>query len=214
MRRIVALLLGLIVAMALPAWAMPGVPAEGRLAYTVTRNGAPIGRLEFAFRPEGDRLAVEVTTEIVYKLAFLTLYRFNQRSREIWQGDRLIELISDTDDDGTRQELKSVSEADGVAVTLNGKPQRHGGRLVPSSLWHPAVVESPALIDTVDGSRIAVQSRFVGQETLSVRGRPMALRRYAITGDMKRDVWFDEAGVLRHVRFTARDGSDVAYVLD
>src|SRR5581483_11060477 len=46
--------------------------------YAVTRNGDPIGATTVNLRRDGDQLVADVATHVQVKVAFVTVYRFEQ----------------------------------------------------------------------------------------------------------------------------------------
>ena len=52
-----------------------------------------------------------------------------------------------------------------------------------------------------------------GIETIEAWDREVEARRYALTGDMEKELWYDAAGIWVHMRQMARDGSIIEYRL-
>ncbi len=85
----------------------PGVPKSGRLAFRALRNGSPLGRHEIKFSSSGDQLVVDVAADYVFKLAFVTLFRYRLQAREIWAGGLMQSVRAKTDNNGTAEFLNS-----------------------------------------------------------------------------------------------------------
>ena len=214
-----ALAIGAFLSFALcgPAASIAPVPSQlaglGKLEYDVLRDGDKIGEHRFAFKREGEALHVVIETDVRVKLAFVTLYRFLHHGTERWVGDRLVELSSTTDDDGTNHEMQVAARDGKLAVTADKKASVRPAETVPASLWHPAILKAPETLNTIDGSMMAIKAALVAEEPVKGPGGPVPAKHYAITGDLQRELWFDSHGTLLKVRFKGQDGSDIQYVL-
>jgi len=85
--------------------------------------------------------------------------------------------------------------------------------VVPASLWNMATVSQTHLLNTLDGSDMAIMVKDLGEEAVKVMGKDVMARHYAISGDLQRELWYDAGGRLVKVRFAASDGTDIQYVL-
>lgn len=191
------------------------VPKSRVLEYAVMRNGDSIGEFVFRFRPDGERLAVDVDSKIEYRLFFIRLYYHFHRSREVWRGDRLISMKSKTDDNGEEKILEVTENDDGLDVIGPKGERKVAAGMPPASFWHAAALKSPQMIGTISGGIENIEAAFIGDETIQVKGQPVKTKLYKMTGDIKRELWFDPADnmALVHLRFEAKDGSTVEYVL-
>ena len=208
-------LLALAPAVAVAAMLPLGIPADGRLDFTVTRDGNAIGTHVFKFRKHGRQTKVEIRTKIDYRFLSVPVYRFRHESQEIWVGDRLTSLISVTDDNGDSVKLKVAPLAEGNGLLV----QKQDGHLevergiVPASLWNASLVRTNRLLGTVGGDLLTTTVAFVGDETISVQGKAIAVKHYRLSGGLERDLWYDRSSnVLVQVRFKAEDGSKVEFL--
>lgn len=206
--RLLAALLLLLV----PAHARSAPPADARLSFTVLRDGSEVGAHDMAFRQSPDSLQVDIATKVVVKIAFVPVYRFEHEGHEIWQAGQLTRLWSTTNDDGTRHALNVSAAGPELAVSADGKPTVIRALTIPASLWHEAILRQSAVLNTLDGSSMSIAVADLGLDTVAVGSRSVAARHYAITGDLQRELWYDDGNVLVKIRFKAKDGSDIVYV--
>ena len=194
------------------AVSMAGLGKE-KLAFTITRNGTPIGSHTYSFQRDGGRTTVNIKTDIDFRFLSLPLYRFRHESREIWEGDQLLRLVSNTNDNGSPVALDVRADGQVLKVDGQGEAVEVDSRAIPASLWNPVVVKRHRLLDTVNGAVLTTDVVDLGDEVLPVGGQSIPVRRYRLTGDYQRDVWYDRRdGTLVRVLFRAKDGSDVEYV--
>jgi hypothetical protein len=187
--------------------------ADSELEFTVLRNGDPIGSHEIDVTERDGKTMVDIETEVAVKLAFVTLYNFDHEGHEVWQDGHLVSYRSKTDDDGTDKALNAKLDGDALAVEGSASRHRSVPTIIPASLWNPATVGQSKLLNTLDGSEMAVSVADKGMENVDVRGQQVPARHYVLTGELQRELWYDASGRLVKVRFAASDGSDIQYVL-
>ena len=206
---LIAATLAMVVAQ--PALALP-VPNQP-LAFTVLRNGEPVGTNTITFQQTAAGLQVDVKTAIVVKITVIPVYRFEHEGHEVWQGDHLVSLRSATNDDGTPHHLAVEAKGDGLEVKGDGYTGPAAMGAIPGSLWNPAVPRQSVLLNSLDGKLMNVATKDLGEETVTVRGTAAKARHYVVDGDLKRDLWYDPDGTLVQIHLKAKDDSDILYVL-
>lgn len=184
------------------------------LSFTVLRNGEPVGTHVVRFQNQADGLDVAVDTNVVVKMAMIPVYRFEHHGHELWQQDKLVSLVSTTNDDGDHHSLKVAAGSAALEVNGDGKASRMPAAAVPASLWNRATVAQATLLNTLDGHAMSVHITDLGDDTVTVHGQPRKAHHYSMAGDLARDLWYDGAGTLVQVRFKAKDDSDIQYVLN
>lgn len=187
--------------------------AESDLSFTVLRDGSEIGSHEIRISEAAGKTTVDIETEVAVKLAFVTVYNFDHEGLEIWENGQLVSYVSKTDDDGTKKSLNA--RRDGGAFAINGSAGNRSAEpaVVPASLWNMATISQTHLMNTLDGSNMAVTIKDMGEEAVKVKGKDVMAHHYAMTGELQRELWYDASGRLVKVRFAASDGSDIQYVL-
>lgn len=199
-----------LVADAIPA---PASPQQGRLAYAVYRDGEPVGQHLIDFTRQGDSTSVRISTNVAVKVAFITVYRFEHQGFESWQGNHLVALKSQTNDDGTPHEISVSLEGDHLRVAADGSQGTAPAGILPGSLWNVGVVHQSSLLNTLDGTLMRVSVQDEGEDLVPTAGGKISAHHYKISGGLDRDVWFDGSNNLVRLRFAAKDGSDIVYVL-
>ncbi|GAB4372787.1 MAG: hypothetical protein Kow00114_34460 [Kiloniellaceae bacterium] len=197
---------GLLAARPLTAWAATA-PAEGQLAFDIRRDGASIGGHRVSFRRREDRLEVDIDIDIDVSLAFIPLFAYRHRNREVWQDGRLLALDSETDDDGRHYSVSARAEAGGLRVSGSGGDFLAPADTLPTSYWNPRTVEQTQLLDSQHGHLLAVQARLLGEERLE---GGEAARRFRLSGDLDLDLWYSATGEWLKIAFEAR-GAAVSY---
>jgi len=191
------------------------VPPSGRLDFSVIRNGEKIGMHVLSFRQVKDRIDVDIHTRIAVKIAFITVYRFEHDGHEVWKVGRLFRMQTRTHDDGTDHTLQVSADGAGkLRVVGDGQVREAAPDAVPASLWNPAFIRTNALMNSLVGTPLDIRIAYKGQEEVTVRGKPVRAHHYSLTGEMPRELWYDQDWVLVRMTLKGKDGSPVQYVLD
>ena len=207
MRRLAAALLLLL------AGCAAATAAEPRDAtFAISRYDSRIGTMTLDFRREGETTVVETRLEVVVKVLFVTAYRYTQQRTETWSGDRLLSYEVRTDDNGTESRASARLQGDRLVVAREAGPATAPTDAVPATFWNPVTVSRSVLIDVDDATPRKVAAVDQGVETVEVGGRRIAARRWKITGDLERTIWYAaEGGDWVMLSFAARDGSPITY---
>jgi len=192
--------------------------ASKTLEYTVLRDGKPIGTHAYTIDTNGADTQVQVSTDIQVKVLFITAYKFKHNSQEVWSNGRLVSLKSTTDDDGTDKALTAKAEDGKITLDsmVKGQDRRQfaAAAAIPASLWNPAIVTQTAIVNTLDGKLMKVKVANVGSEQVDAGGAKVTAHHYKISGELTRDLWFDDAGRLVRVSFPDKTSTEIVYALN
>jgi hypothetical protein len=186
--------------------------ADGTYAFTVFRDGDPIGTHTLTARHEGGDLVLDIAVDIKVKVAFITAYRYEQTRREVWRDGRLVAFESDTNDDGKKAKTSGKLEGDMLSVTGPDGSQKVRPDIISNSWWNAELAKQSELLNTFDSKILKVKIEDAGEESVETAAGPVKAHRYAIAGDIDREVWYDADGRWVHMR-TGRGGTPVDWVL-
>ena len=194
--RLLGISICLAVALAAPANAL-SLPSNGNLSFDVMRKGKDIGEHSYSFSGSKNAFTVKVATDVVVKVPLIrvTAYSFQHSSVESWKGGKLQQLNSKSNDDGEPHQLKTGNKG-----------------ALPASLWNDDIVRSGKLMNTIDGKIMSVRIADFGTESVTTKRGAVSAHHYKLSGDLTRDLWYDEDGNLAQVAFKADDGSTVSYI--
>ena len=203
-------------------WAAPSVGyAEPSMAlsneplnFSVIRQGEKIGIHRIEFRKAGDLLYVDIRVRIAVQILFITVFRFEHDAQEVWRNGRFVSMRSKTHDDGKDHVLEAaVGYAREIKVVEDGQTRTIPGNMIPGSFWNASFLKMKAIINPLVGTPDAITVVHKGEETVSVRGKPVRARHYSITGDVSRELWYDANWNLVQFSLVGKDGSEVQYLL-
>jgi len=171
-----------------------------------------VGTHKLTFSQSGEDLMVEVQNKMKVKLLFVTLFRYKAERRELWRDGKMVSYRSQTDDDGT--DIAASAELKGGKLVIEGPDGSAEAPLgvFPTNPWNSKIVEQSLLMDTKTGELLKVKIDAAGEDTVEARGKSFKARKYVISGDMERELWFTEDGTWLQMRFDS-DGSAVTFTL-
>jgi hypothetical protein len=186
--------------------------ADGRtttLNFAVTRNGEQIGSTTVKLQRNGEQTVAETATTVQVKIAFITVYRYEQRMTERWVGGKLDALRAVTDDNGNVHSVSATRTGDKLAVNADGNVKQVDPAMIPASLWNASLVHMTAALDPKDGSVMPVSVVDRGKEQVVLQGRALTAHRYSIRTTIPQEVWYDEQQTLLKVQLHGSDGSTI-----
>ena len=172
-------------------------PAHSHLVYDVVREGSKIGTSTTDIDRQGDAVSVKMGADIVVKILYVTVYRFNSTSTEKWKAGRFIAYDSKADDNGTKYAVSATATADKTVLDVDGKRTDPIAGLVPGSMWSRDFLKHAAIFDPDNGKRLVLKVTDAGDEKLVIDGVSYDTRHYKITGDFARELWFQGDTLVR-----------------
>lgn len=179
----------LMLAVLAPAAALASTGQEWQ--FRVLLDDREVGSHRFRVSDGGGERRVESDARFTVKLLFIDAYTYAHQARERWQGDCLTAIESRTDDNGEQLAVRGTRTARSFEVAA-GKVQADLPACVMSfAYWNPAMLRQARLLNAQTGEFVAVRVEALGEESLTVRGQPLAAHRYALHApEFRIDVWY------------------------
>jgi hypothetical protein len=192
---------------------LPTAAADRR--FSILHKGERIGAHTVVYSSETGETRIDTEINISVKLAFFTLFAFSHRSAEIWRAGRLVSLNSETVEHGETLHVEGAAIPQGFRVVSEGGPFIASAEtLTSNSLWTPAVLEQPTVVDAQHGGVIGVSARKFGDEQILIPGRHVRAVRYTfITPYLAGSIWYDKENLWVRGEFE-HDGSKIQYQLE
>lgn len=187
------------------------IPPSQALEFAILRGDATIGRHLIAFREEGPDLHVDIAIDIEVRLFFLTAFRYEHRSHEVWRDGRLVAIDTRTDDDGTEWAVRGRAVADGFRIDSNSGSFVAPAGILPTSYWRPQTTARTTLLDTQRGRLVSVVFEPAGRERIATADGTVEAERYAMHGDLAATLWYTPDGEWVKLSFAAK-GETVEYL--
>jgi uncharacterized protein DUF6134 len=204
---------GVAIGLSLLVGATPALAGKQVYVYTIVHPYyGEIGTLTDTIDRGPEVTRIDSRLRIKVEILGIAVYSQVSDTTEIMRGNRLISLQSVSEKDGRHLEVHG--EAQGGLFVVNGTAGSSAGpaATTPSDPWLLSNTGEGTLIYPVTG-RIA-KARVSGgdSETISVNGRPVAVRHFWVEGDNHEDVWLNARGIPVMFR-TVEDGTPIDFML-
>jgi hypothetical protein len=138
----------------------------------------------------------------------MSIYGYKSQVEEVRAGGKIQSLTADTDDDGKAKKVNLSLQGDRLKGNYNTNTPRDIDPTVSTSLfWQLPATGDIEVIDCERGKLRPVTVKEIGTETLNLPVGKVEARHYRITGEMKRDLWYDANGILVAGQRPGPDGS-------
>jgi hypothetical protein len=188
-------------------------PCEQGLSFAAFRDDSAFGHHTVRFTRGGQRLTVDIEIAFDVKLAFIPLYRYRHRNREVWEDGRLISLSTETDDNGTPYVVKAEARNGGLRVEGSSGRLDLPGDIMPTSYWSETIGRRGVWLDTQKGAVVRSSVTEEPTETIDLATGRIEAVPYRLEGDISCRLWYRD-GCWVKLRFPASDGSVIDYLLE
>ncbi len=181
--------------------------------YDVFRRGQKVGEHRVHFLMDGARLSVTADLNLEIPFLFFTAYRFTYESSEIWDGEHLITLTANVNDNGKVSQTRA--EVDGDLFRVDGPrgPSVLTSWIFPTNHWHRGQVNAPVILNTLTGRVSYVTTIGKGIDTVDTPSGSVQAEHFEYTGDLRdTEVWYDSEGRWVKMRFQAKGGTTLEYI--
>lgn len=194
----------------LPVLAAP--PQSRLLRFAVYRNGRQIGEHELAFAGPADAPRVSAQARMSVKLGPVTVFRYRHTSEEVWAGERLRTLSTQTNSNGKLETVEAERTGGGLVIqsTKTGRVTAPAAT-APLSHWNAAVLDGP-LFNPQTGRLLKVSAANLGRDQAQLAdGSSISGVHWRIRGEAEIDNWYDAAGAWAALRGRLEDKSLLEY---
>ena len=128
---------------------------------------------------------------------FMDIY-YNHLSREIWNGDCLIKIDSQTNDDGDSYNVKGQLENNKFKINVNEKVSELPSCNMTFAYWNHKILKQTKLINSQDGELLDIKVKFVKDELIPIRNDKLMTKRYELKAIKKGEekllinLWYDK----------------------
>lgn len=181
------------------------------LVFDVRRDGVPVGEHRVTFRRDGDTMRVVADFAIEIRFLGFTAYRYRYESNSAWRGDCLISLEARVNDDGKQTQMTAAREGNQLRIAGERGDVLVPAGLFPTDHWHPGVLGTERVLNTLTGgiNRVRIEDR--GPATLASGNGTHSARHFVYTGELNTEVWYDDYGRWVGMRFAGKDGSIIEH---
>ncbi len=169
---------------------------EQRWDFNVLLDQQKIGEHSFVVRHEQDAekgplKTVEIEADFNVKILFINAYSYQHTNRESWQGNCLLALSSQTNDNGDDLEVQASTRDQQFVVQTKRSTDTFDACPMSFAYWNPALLTADSLINSQTGELEPVEITALGSEQVTVAGETLLANRYALALEEQTiDLWY------------------------
>ncbi|MEK9725853.1 MAG: DUF6134 family protein [Rhodospirillaceae bacterium] len=181
------------------------------IRFDVHRDGEHIGVHRVTI--DSTARSLTVRSEADFEIVFLGVfsYRYVYRSTAEWIDGDLHRLAAEVNDDGDSASLTAMRTGARMRLDVNGQTTMTEAPILPTNHWNANVIGARRVLNTLTGNVNNVAVVRQAREPIPTERGPVMATRYAYTGDLNTEVWYDDAGRWVKLRFKGRDGVPIDY---
>ncbi|MEQ9490077.1 MAG: DUF6134 family protein [Alphaproteobacteria bacterium] len=181
------------------------------IEFDVLRNGEPVGEHVTTFTRDDDILHVDHRFDVTVSF-FIFNFSYLYTAGATWRNCALQTLTARVDDDGEKTEVRAQRTGDTLQIDGPAGSVEADEPVFPTHHWHSGVLKQTRVLNTITGKVAQVSITPVAQEMVETESGPVEATRYAYSGDLETQVWYDGLGRWVKMAFTGTDGSSIEYV--
>ena len=164
---------------------------EKNWQFRVFLDGEEIGYHKVHLSHEGDEKRVRVEANFKVNFLFITAYRYQHETEEIWQGSCLAEIQSSTNDNGEQLFIRSLNADQGFAIQTHNGQQQLQGCVRSFAYWDPELLKADRLLNTQTGEYQQVKMIELGNQPIEIDGQNVDAWQYRLlVEDKSIDLWY------------------------
>ncbi|GJL94579.1 MAG: hypothetical protein DHS20C05_09840 [Hyphococcus sp.] len=187
---------------------MPASARDLDAKFLIKHKGKVIGHHIVDVRNTEFGTVVDTKIEMRVKFGPIPVFKYDHTAREVWRDDKLISLVSNTDNNGEVSSVDAKYRDGGLYINGSEYEGMAPANSAPSSYWDKSVVDAEALINTQTGEIIDIEVENLG-ETLAPHDQ--TAEHYRLTGTVALNIWYEGERWVGS-NFIV-DGEELTYVL-
>lgn len=173
-----------------------------------------IGQQRFVVTPNGTGTKVEIEAQFDVKFWILTAYSYRHVNTEVWNGECLSMIRSQTNDNGETYFVHGTSSDKQLELVSHAGTRTIQGCVKTFAYWNRNVFFSPSLLNSQTGEMNQIELRNLGEDLISVRNQPTPAIHYQIDAEkFSVDLWYSASGEWLALQSTTEDDSKLRYEL-
>ena len=184
----------------------------GSITFDIHREGEKIGLHHVAFAESKNGTRVDTLVEMEVRFLIFTAFKYRYFSSAEWDSQGLASLNVTVDDDGEHFSMEALRLNGALNISTNRERYSVPVPVFPTNHWNARVLTQSRVLNTLTGQVNDVRIILQGRETVETEEGDVESTRYAYTGDLETETWYDDAGRWVKMRFQGRDGSNIEYI--
>ena len=183
-----------------------------QIIFDVVREGKRVGIHVVDFQGGPNNLIVTSKFSLKIDILFINAYSFEYSSQANWKDGVLHDLSVLVNDDGEKFSLKAQKRSNYLTVSNGQEGFQVPLPIYPTNHWNAGVLDQNKVLNTLTGELNNVEIVEKGYEMVETGQGKVKAMRYAYTGDLETEIWYDEKKRWVGMEFVGSDGSHIKYL--
>ena len=182
--------------------------------FNVFLGDKKVGKHKFVVSEENGAKKVRSEASFLYKVLFISAYRYEHQADERWAGNCLADIAADTNVNGKRTEVSGEQSNIGFVVDSGAGSVALPECVMTFAYWNPDFLEQSRLLNPQTGEYVDVVVEEIGSELLEVRGVNVPATRFRLTANqVDLTLWYSPDDEWLALESVAKGGRIVRYEL-
>ena len=184
----------------------------GEIIFDVVREGKRVGTHAVGFQGVPNDLFVTSKFNLKIDILFINAYSFEYSSKANWKDGILHDLSVLVDDNGEKLSLEAKKRSNYLTVSNDQESFQIPLPIYPTNHWNAGVLGQKKVLNTLTGELNNVEIIEKGYEMIETGQGKVKAMRYAYTGDLETEIWYDDKKRWVGMEFVGSDGSLIKYL--
>lgn len=182
--------------------------------FSVLLDGSPIGYHRFDLQPAANGLELVSEASFDVRVLFINAFRYRHTNREVWDGECLSRIESNTRQNGKRFAVNGSRVNNQFVLQSGGGTDAIGDCVMTFAYWNPRFLQQSQLLNPQSGEYMPVAVEPLGRKTITVRGERVPATAWRLTArDTDLTVWYSDNDEWLGLESVARGGRILRYEL-
>jgi hypothetical protein len=149
------------------------------------------------------------------KFLFVTAYRYEHDSAEVWQDDCLTRIDTRTDANGKQLYVRGMREEAEFNLDTTAGKNTLAGCVMSFAYWNPQILGASRLLNAQTGEYFDVEVKPLGSDPVMAGGTVQPAQRHQLkTAKFAIDLWYSPEGRWLGLESTTEGGKRLRYRLE
>jgi hypothetical protein len=151
--------------------------------FDVYLDDREIGSHHFQLSDSAEGLRLQTHAEFSVEFLTITVYAYEHRNTEIWQGGCLRSIEASTDSNGKHHRVSGVERGGRLVVSTQAGVRHLDECVATFAYWDRRLLERQRLLNPQTGEYLPVKLESLGGGSVLLGSRNVAVQRYALTAE-------------------------------
>ncbi len=158
-------------------------------------DGKPMGEHSFKLSDNDGVKTLLSEAKFNVKVLFINAYKYQHTAKETWRDDCLQALTANTNENKVITKTNGKMEGQQFVLETAQGNQSLGECVMTFAYWNPKMLKQTKLLNPQNGDWLDVQIKQMGNETITVKGKPIETEHYSLNATkMKIELWYTATG--------------------